>query len=162
MLCACSTKPLVVQRGAPDDGIWSLTGRLGVSAGDRHGSFTVDWRQDKEAYQIDLLGPMGIGVAHIAGDTDKVTLRVPRHPPMTAASAEGLLSRSLGLDIPVTPLRYWVRGKPAPGAYQQMADGFSQLGWKVEYLAYARGLPTRIRMTRPEVKLLMVVRQWIN
>lgn len=151
---------MILHKGRAHDGIWSLSGRLGVAAGNRHGTFTVDWRQHKDNYQIVLLGPMGIGVARITGSPDRVTLKIPRHAPMTARSPEALLVRSLGLNIPVTPLRYWVRGKPAPGPYQPTSDGFKQQGWTVKYLDYLQGLPTRIRLTRPRVKLIMVVTQW--
>ena len=161
-LCACSTRPVVVQKGARDDGVWSLTGRLGISARRQHGSFTVDWQQDKDKYRIDLLGPLGVGVARVSGDADKVTLQLPRRAPLVADSPEQLLSEALGLDIPVTPLRYWVRGVPAPGPFQHTADGFRQQGWTVDYLAYEQGLPVKIRLTRPEVKMLMVVRRWTD
>lgn len=152
----------MVVGGAGNDAVWSLTGRLGVVAGRRHGSFTVDWRQNRAAYSIDLLGPLGIGVARITSDGRKVTLHIARHDPVVADSAEALLAKSLGLDIPVTPMRYWVRGKPAPGAHETTADGFRQAGWTVDYLDYRQGLPVKIRLTRPEVKLLMVVRRWAS
>lgn len=146
--------------GPRGDGIWSLNGRLGVSAGHRHGSFTVAWEQDRDKYTIDLLGPLGVGIAHIDGAAGKVTLKLPRHAPLVAATPEALLSKALGLQIPVTPLRYWVRGKPAPGPYQRTAKGFRQQGWNVDYLAFKKGLPVKIRLTRPKIRLLMVVRQW--
>ncbi len=88
------------------------------------------------------------------------TLDVPGDPPVSARSADELLFQSTGLALPVTPLRYWVRGKPAPGAFSRTESGFVQSGWTVEYLGFEQGLPTRMRIERPEVRLILVVRGW--
>lgn len=161
-LCSCSTQPVVEHEGAINDGVWSMTGKLGISAGRHHDNVTVDWQQNKDKYRIDLLGPLGLGIARITGSAGKVTLKMPRRAPLVANSPEALLADSLGLDIPLTPMRYWVRGKPAPGPVQQTADGFRQFGWTIDYLAYLQGLPVKIRLTRPEVKMLIVVRRWTD
>ncbi|HKI73158.1 MAG TPA: lipoprotein insertase outer membrane protein LolB [Pseudomonadales bacterium] len=162
LLAACATRPVVEQTGNANDAIWSLQGRLGISAGRKHGSFTVDWRQRKDDYNIDLLGPLGVGVAKITRRAGKVTLEIPHQAPLVADSADRLLSDSLGLDIPVTPLRYWIRGKPAPGSYQPTPEGFRQQGWTIAYAKYEAGLPVKIQLTRPEVRVTMVVRKWTD
>lgn len=162
LLCACATRPVVVQNGIAGDNVWSLNGRIGISSGKRHGAFTVDWRQDQDDYNISLLGPMGVGAARITRRDGMVTLQVPNQDPLVARSADELLSAALGLHIPVTPLRYWVRGKPAPGYWRATPDGFVQSGWTISYLAYASGLPVKMVVSRPEVKMTMVVRKWMD
>lgn len=162
LLTACATQPIVEQSGAPNDSIWSLQGRLGISAGRKHGTFTVDWQQHRDNYNIHLLGPLGVGVARITRKGGTVTLEIPNQAPQVADSADQLLTDSLGLTIPVTPLRYWVRGKPAPGSWRRTADGFSQQGWTIAYPKYEAGLPVKILLTRPEVHLTMVVRKWTD
>ena len=160
LVSACATRPVVI--GSGGDQVWTLNGRLGISAGRRHGTFTIDWQEKKDSYRIDLLGPMGIGVARVTGDGSKVMLELPNQAPLVANSPDRLLSDSLGLDIPVTPLRYWVRGGPAPGPYSKTSTGIRQMGWQIDYLEYADGLPVKIKLARPEVKLMMVVRRWTD
>lgn len=162
MLAACTSRPVITGSYAPEDESWSLLGKLGVSAGRERGSFTIDWQQDRGAYRINLLGPMGMGVARIEGDGDEVTLNLPGQPPVTASSADDLLLATIGLDIPVKPMRYWVRGKPAPGTWRKTPSGIRQHGWNIEYLEFEDELPVRMRLTRPEVRMVMVVKTWAN
>jgi outer membrane lipoprotein LolB len=43
-------------------------------------------------------------------------------------------------------------------------QGFSQAGWKVEYDRYTRAgtlvLPEKIRLTRPDLRITLVVNHW--
>lgn len=162
LLAACTSRPVVTGSFSPEDQSWSLVGKLGVSAGLERGNFTIDWQQERNAYRINLLGPMGVGVARIEGDDDQVTLNLPGESPVTASNANDLLLATLGLDIPVKPMRYWVRGKPAPGAWRKTPSGIRQQGWNIEYLEFEEDLPVRIRLTRPEVRLVMVVKAWAD
>ena len=64
-----------------------------------------------------------------------------------------LLEQTLGLRLPVTGLRYWVRGLPAPGPtalLQTDAAGrltrLEQNGWVIEYPSYA---PSSVFNPRP-------------
>ena len=63
LVSACATRPVVI--GSGGDQVWTLNGRLGISAGRRHGTFTIDWQEKKDSYRIDLLGPMGIGGRYV-------------------------------------------------------------------------------------------------
>ncbi|MEX0941182.1 MAG: lipoprotein insertase outer membrane protein LolB [Pseudomonadales bacterium] len=161
-LTACSTQPVVTGDVVPEDGTWSLRGKLGISAGQERGNFTIDWQQDGDQFEIHLLGPLGMGVANISGTDQGVVLRVPGEEPVFAVSADELLANVMGFNFPVAQMKYWVRGRPAPGRYRDVNHGFTQFGWKVEYLAIEQALPVRIRLTRPEVKLIMAIRQWTN
>lgn len=162
LLSACVSRPVMIGNDVVDDQVWSMSGKLGVSAGREHGTFGVNWRQDNDRYEINLLGPLGIGVARVSGEPGRVVLDVPREEPRTADSADDLLHEALGFDIPVAPLRYWIRGNPAPGPYQTTPGGLRQMGWEIEYLKYAGRLPVKMRLTRPEVKLVMVIREWVD
>lgn len=159
-LSACQVQPVV--EGERDDDDWSLTGKLGVVAGTERGNFSVNWRQQQDSFEINLLGPLGLGIARVNGDANGVVLSQPGKSPVTAATPDELLLSTLGLDIPVTPMKQWVRGRPARGRYRNTNDGFVQFGWTVQYLEFKNSLPTRMRVSRPEVRLTMVVRQWTN
>ncbi|MEX2365481.1 MAG: lipoprotein insertase outer membrane protein LolB [Pseudohongiellaceae bacterium] len=162
LLVGCTNRPLISGDVRPGDQTWSLAGKLGVLAGDTRGTFTIDWQQHREQFEINLLGLFGLGHVRVNGNLEGVMLNVRGQEPVYADSPDALLLATTGLDIPVTPLRYWVRGKPAPGRYKKHERGFSQMGWRVEYLSCDQGLPVRLRVTRPQVRLTMVVHQWTN
>lgn len=139
---------------------WNLNGRLAIVAGDRRGAFGLDWAQFERDYTIDLFGPLGLGVARVERAAGKVTLKMPGEPAISARNADELLVRVTGLAVPVTPLRYWVRGKPAPGYFTETDSGFRQGGWQIEYLREENGLPVRMVVSRPEARMTLVVRRW--
>lgn len=158
MLASCSS---LSPRQPPDpDLLWSLNGRLAVITADRRGTFGLDWQQYGRDFEIDLLGPLGMGVARVVAKDGLVTLDVPGEKAITARNADALLASVTGLDIPVSPMRYWVRGKPAPGRFERTDAGFRQLGWTIEYLTFEGELPVRMKVSRPEARLTLVVRRW--
>lgn len=159
-LAACTSRPVITGTGA--EASWSLNGRLGYIAGKEHGNLSVDWRQRPDHFEINLLGPLGVGVARVEGEPGRVVLDMAGRDPVVARSADDLVEQVIGVALPVSQLRYWVRGKPAPLPHQSTADGFRQLGWQIAYLQYEQQLPVKIRLTRPGVKVMMVVKKWAN
>ena len=162
LLSSCAQITRVADDARTTDTYWSLKGKIGVSAGKDRGNFGIDWQQQGEDFEINLLGPLGIGVARLRGDEGGVLLQLPGKSELYAATADELLVATMGLNIPVSQMKYWVRGVPAPGRSKKTARGFIQLGWTVEYLEYQKALPVRIKASRPEVNIAMVIRQWIN
>ena len=160
VLSACTITPVV--ESLPESESWLMKGKLGVVAEGQSGSFTIEWSQQEDQFAISLFGALGMTAARIIGDSEGVSLQAPGEPLVTARSADALLLDNLGLDIPVTPLRFWVRGVPAPGPHRTGPDSIHQLGWTIEYLQHQEGLPVRMRLTRPEVRLVLVVRQWTD
>lgn len=158
VLTACTSVPPPVPGG---EDAWSLTGRLGVRSGEQKGSFGIDWRQGHNAFDVTLFGPLGVTAARVYGDGEGVSMDVPGQGTVSAETPEALIARTLGMDIPVTPMRYWVRGEPAPGPWRGDGDTIRQFGWQVNWLARdASGLPTKIRLTRPEATLVLAIRAW--
>jgi outer membrane lipoprotein LolB len=77
------------------------------------------------------------------------------------------MQQLLGWHLPLSHARYWVRGVPDPSLHWQALmdeQGFSQAGWKVEYDRYTRAgtlvLPEKIRLTRPDLRITLVVNHW--
>ncbi len=86
-----------------------------------------------------------------------------------ASDVEGLTEQVLGWRLPLAGLPDWVRGRAAAGApVQTRVDGAQRLaelrqsGWRVEFLDYeaASGLPKRLRLTRADVEIRLVIDQW--
>ena len=159
LLASCASQPVAV------DQLWQLRGRLGLKTADEAASFNVFWRQNIESFDIHLSTSLGLSVAHIYGDPRHAVVELPKQGKFEAGSASELLAQHTGIDIPIESLVYWVRGEPAPGitfdrAKNEDSDVLQQLGWRIEYLKYENLLPKRIRFSRPDLRITLVVQSW--
>ncbi len=76
-----------------------------------------------------------------------------------------MISREVGLIVPVTSLRYWVLGLPEPNSsFVDTQDGFGQSGWVNEYkqmqLVGINNLPHKMIVMNDQVKLKLIVDHW--
>ena len=156
---------------------WQATGKLAVKVPNGGESANLKWLQTGKAYQIDLNGPFGSGKLTINGLPNKVTLTEAGQAPQAAKTAEELIRKSSGWNIPVTQLAFWVRGLPDPNTNitrftpnaQGLLGELEQLGWKVSYGDYLSvatatepiAMPGRIVAEFKDVRLTLVVREWI-
>ena len=170
--CAGLQKPAIEEKPAPLLTHWELEGKLGIKTPDESGSTVVYWNQMGDQYDITLTLPFGRTLARVEGEPDKVSLLVPGQPERSADSAELLLWYQLGWKIPVSQLFFWVQGVPAPelpltrmekeaGRVTEIEQG----GWVISYDRYTTydGLmrPGRIKATYTDLKLTLVIRQWL-
>lgn len=151
---------------------WSLDGSFGLRVGHRGWSAGLRWREADDRYHIDIYDPLGRTVAVLAGRPGDVTLRDDRGRSYRASSAAGLMKRALGWSLPVSGLRYWIRGVPVPGmpVETRRLDGRGRLaqlrqsGWDLRYQDYdydtVNARPMRVVMTHGDVRLVVVVNQW--
>lgn len=152
---------------------FALKGRLAVAAGDEGFSAGLRWTQrDREAL-IDLDGPLGVGGLRLRAAGDTLELSGARGERLDGDAARAELERRLGFPLPLTALRYWVRGVPDPAqrADEQLAPDGTRLlamvqdGWRVEYPDYvedpaAGPLPRRLSIVRGDARLRLVVESW--
>ena len=121
------------------DADFRLRGRVGVRSGDEAFSANFDWQQAGERYRIAFWGPLGQGRALIEGDDLSASLRDGAGSVVSGTDLGALLEQALGWAAPVSALRHWVRGSPAPAlpaSAEQRDDvgnlaGFEQSGWTV-------------------------------
>ena len=155
---------------------WQAVGKLAVKVPNDGGSASLKWIQTGAEYQIELNGPFGSGKVTINGLPTSVTLSEAGQPPQTAKTAEELIRKNTGWNIPVTQLAFWVRGLPDPKTkvthFSPNAQGLigelEQLGWKVSYGDYLNAtisessipMPGRIVAEYKDVRLTLVVREW--
>lgn len=156
---------------------WEFTGRISVSAPDSAGQQAwhgeIRWSQQGDSYDIQLNAPLGQGALHLSGDAQGVRLRTGDGTEEFAADPETLLQQRLGLRLPVSGLRYWVRARPDPRAAQTEelnAVGrllrLVQSGWEIDYKRYAGtasgDLPDKLFLRNPEARLevRLVIEQW--
>jgi len=85
-----------------------------------------------------------------------------------AADAESLTEQALGWRLPLGGLSDWVQARASPGRPVEMrgdADKGLELrqdGWHVAYEEFRGGRPLRMRLTREDLEIRLIVDQWTN
>jgi outer membrane lipoprotein LolB len=131
---------------------------------------TLHWEQDGDRFEMRVAGPLGVGAATITGKDRTVEIRTSKKQ-FTTKDPEGDLKKRLGWTFPLTHLRYWVLGQPAPGASPELTfdrDGLletlEQDGWTLEIDEYqdAGGLqlPRKFVVENDEVRIKVVIDSW--
>lgn len=157
--------------GAPELN-WELQGRLAVYAGDEGWHASLNWRQTGDAYLVELRGPLGQGAVRLQGDASGVTLERADGLRDRATDVDDLLARHTGWVLPVSGLRYWVRGQAVPdheALWERDAQGrpqrLQQDGWDIRYTDYLTQpelgvLPRRIDLERDGLHARLVIDAW--
>jgi len=150
---------------------WAVAGSLAVRHQVKGGwNASFNWQQIGQNYDLSLFGPLGMNHVQITGSPSLVTLKTNQQT-LTANSPEALLQQQLGWQLPVSDLRYWLRGLPAPYSKSRRSLDLNnhmvhlvQDGWNVIYLRYISvngvDVPDRILMNNPQWNAHLVVRQW--
>ncbi len=138
-----------------------VSAESGVVA-DRHGgTLLLRWVVRPTAYQMTGFGPFGRIIFRLRAGPAGARLRTERGR-FQGVSASRLLWRLTGWRLPVSGLRFWILGIPAPGPVAEhkldregLLASLSQAGWSIRYRSYgrtARGrLPRFLTLTREGV-----------
>jgi outer membrane lipoprotein LolB len=152
---------------APPDVEFDLAGRLAARYGNEAFSGNLAWRHARSADEMLISSPMGAGVARLVRDGASVVLTTAELREYKASDAEALTEEVLGFRLPLTGLADWVRGRPStesPASAEYAPDGrlrsLKQQGWNIEYLEYEGDLPSRMRLTYPNIELRLAISQW--
>lgn len=180
---ACETVPEVVPVDDPE-GVWAAreaalaaidtwdaAGRLGIRSDDDSWSAGFTWEQRPAGFAIRLSGPLGQGLMNLTGSPGLVEMETSEGV-FRARTAEELMRRHAGWQVPLAGLRYWIMGRPDPSApvdaLELDAAGrvatLRQLGWDVRYERYGEFdghvLPTKLSLENPRLRAKLVVRSW--
>lgn len=163
LLAACAGPGLLFPLA---DAEFEISGRIAVRYRDDAGSGNLAWRHGARADELLLTSPLGQGIARLVRDGDEITLTTQDGREFRAADAESLTEQVLGFRLPLAGLSEWVRARPAQGPSRTVpGDGgrlaeLEQSGWRVEYLEYAGGRPSRLRLTFPGLELRLAISEW--
>jgi outer membrane lipoprotein LolB len=163
-LAACAALP---KPSAPvSEGGFELQGRVAVRYGSDGASGNVAWRHSPESDEMLITSFIGQGIARIRRSGGEVQLFADGKE-HRAPDAETLTERVLGWRLPLTGLPDWVQGRPAPGGVEDVRRdaagrvvGFVQDQWKIEYQAFDGERPSRLRLSRPNLEIRLIVDQW--
>jgi outer membrane lipoprotein LolB len=123
--------------------------------------------------QLSVSGPFSQGSVRLLSDGAFFDLRDGKGGSARASTADELLLKATGLQVPVGGLRYWILGLPAPGGVQQPVhdaqgrlQSLRQNGWNIRYRAYMAddvdglSLPRKLFLDRDGLRVRLVVERW--
>lgn len=150
---------------------WQIKGKIGVRTTNDGGSAYVDWTQSFDSFYIVLNGPLGQGTTIVTGNPSGARLE-QSDGTWIAESPDQLVQEHTGWEIPINDLLYWIKGLPAPGEEAQMTHNalgtlatLEQNGWSLQFDQYAVSLgtllPQRIRISKGELRVVVVVKSWL-
>jgi outer membrane lipoprotein LolB len=145
---------------------WSFEGRLALTGKNDSWSANINWRHEPEDEKIKLSGPLGQGTTVIRLTGNLVTIDRGDGQAQSSTQPEQFINQQLGMFVPVHSLRYWVVGLPEPTSiFVETATGFKQAGWFIDYkqmrLVNDQSMPRKISVTNEQVKLKLIIDQWI-
>lgn len=145
---------------------WSFEGRLSITGRTDSWTANIDWQHGVDKEKIKLSGPLGQGATHIELGKGVVTIDKGDGKAQTSNQPETFINQQLGLSVPVQSLRYWVIGLPEPTQnFVETATGFKQAGWLIEYkqmqTVKTTTMPYKINVTNEQVKLKLIVDEWL-
>ena len=174
MLSACSTVPVepevhyskLIREHLYKLERWSFEGRLALTGKNDSWSASINWGHKPDDEKIKLSGPLGQGATVIQLTGDRVTIDRGDDKPQSSTQPEAFINQQLGMFVPVRSLRYWVIGLPEPGsAFVVTTTGFKQAGWLVDYKQMQpvdnQSMPHKITVTNEQVKLKLIIDQWV-
>jgi outer membrane lipoprotein LolB len=159
VLGGCAALP---EQGAAPAGGFELSGRVAVRHAKDSGSARIFWRHSDDADEMVITSPVGQGIARITREGERYLLVTGDKKEFRAYDAESLTEQALGWRLPLSGLSDWVQGRASTGAIGEAGEGreLRQDGWKVAYEEYRDGRPFRMKLSREDIEIRLVVDQW--
>jgi outer membrane lipoprotein LolB len=127
------------------------------------------WQQQASDYTVTLSDTLGFGRVTIAQQNQQATLTRGKQSAV-ASNIDQLFIQQTGLALPVSYLRYWALGLPAPAqpyaaaAGSDALVGFEQQGWHVSYPKAAAVdrylLPEKMIAHNNRYRLVVAFKRW--
>jgi outer membrane lipoprotein LolB len=165
ILGACATLP---EPGVPPPGGFELSGRAAISNARDSGSVRIFWRHSSDTDEMLITSPVGQGIARITREGERFRLVTGDRTEYRAADAESLTDQALGWRLPLAGLPDWVQGRASldrPATVTgRPGEGLEirQDGWRVAYEEFREGRPFRLRLSREDLEIRLVVDRWAN
>ena len=145
---------------------WRIEGRIAITGLKDSWTANIDWHHLPGVERLRLSGPLGQGATLIQLAGNEVTIDRGDGNVLTSNHPEQFINQQIGIIVPLRSLRYWVIGLPEKELdFQPTVDGFVQEGWLVAFKEMQKLgkeiLPRKLTVTKPQIKLKLVVDQWI-
>jgi len=120
---------------------WSVSGRIGLSDGERGGSLRMRWRAGSNRQIVDLSAGVGAKRWQLVIHDQGARLTGSDIGVLEGPNPDRLVEQAVGWPIPVRWMSDWLRGLPAPAAAEvdYAPDGtIAKLAWDGWLLEYQR------------------------
>lgn len=147
-------KPIVI------DANYAISGRFSINSAQKHDYGNFVWTKTINREELDFNTPLGQTVAQIVIESG-VPILTTKDRVYVGNDLDKMLYDHLGFVLPpIKYLHYWIQGVPFPSTdvLKQLPDGFTQMGWNVEYLKWQdRNHPHILKCSNKDlvVKLLI-------
>ena len=150
---------------------WQFSGRVSLSQDGQGWHAGLFWQERADQFQLKISGPLGREAFRLTGNAAGVLLEGADGMQARADDAESLLLQTTGWGLPVSGLRYWVRGLQVPGVHasekrdlQGRLLELEQSGWSISYTRYHSiagvGWPAKLRLVREDITVQLVIDEW--
>ncbi len=153
--------------GEPSPGGFELSGRFAVRYANESATGAVQWRHSQAADDLLITNPLGQGVARITRSGQEFELETSQGERYHAPDAESLTQQVLGWSLPLHGLPDWVLARPLPGEPAEVArsdngrvTSLSQDGWRIDYDDYSGERPSRLTLSRTDLRIRLVIESW--
>jgi len=151
---------------------WQLQGRTAITQGKEGWNAGLRWQENRGVYQIKIEGPFSQGGITLDGDASRAVLTMVDGQEISAVDPEILIKQALGIQLPVSALRDWVRGIPysAINIDRLELDNKGQITrliqqeWDINFLKYVPfgiySMPTKIFIKNQDLSLRLAITRW--
>ncbi len=155
-LTGCSSLPPAGERVTAG----RFSGRISRNGKTESASGRYRYTEAPGREELELLTPLYGVLGHVTVTASGAVLEQGNHPPVTAPDAQTLMLHAFGFSLPITHLKSWLAGKPAPETASRTlsAEAFEQLGWRIEIRRrLADGRPAVLNLAGSGVTLTLTV-----
>ena len=151
---------------------WEAKGVIGIIHDNNADSASYVYIQKGNTFSIKLYGPLGVGSVEIFGNDDKVTLKTSDGQSTQSSDIRSLMMQQLGWYVPIDGLKYWIKSTAVPDEKFKTEKNINNLpteilqdGWTITYKKYKLvkniyPLATNIKMTRKNMSIKILVKEW--
>jgi outer membrane lipoprotein LolB len=157
---------------------WQIHARAVISVEAEVYQVGINWQREIDRFVIVIEAPFGQGVFRVesnpqANGQPPTMLSLPDGQVFFDDSVESLLIRVFGWPIPVSGLKWWIKGLPLPDtdySFDLLGDGrlktLRQDKWLINYLDYfapdtaTSSLPRKIYLKHEDLALKIVIERW--
>ena len=154
--------------------VWSASGRIALSSPTEGFSASMDWRQIRTDYDVELTALLGQRALRVTQQGAQAMLEARGRKGVMGVNAEKLLLNELGVRVPLSQMAFWIKGLPGTrakpgydtaGRLQQLAyvdaDGTQ---WVADFKRYQRvddlELPALIDIKGQDYSIRLLIKSW--
>ncbi len=154
---------------------WDLTAKFSITTSQGTESGSIRWILNENEERLNVLSPTGSVVAQMVLVDEEARLKTDDGESV-ASNAETLFKDVMNLSLPISALKFWVRGLNAPNlplqSVKKDAEGritdLTQDGWKLAYngnISIESGsnlfeVPRRFTATRDDIEIRWASTEW--